>query len=282
MKHFSNYWFNIKKNMIIEKLYICNIMYKQTGGKTKTKTYVNTIEQNESLMFNAGIKYRTDKLTHHGYERFYDYFLTPFKNKNINFFEIGVDKGRSLKLWNDYFTKGKIYGMDIDHEYDHEKGKVFKGDQSNIKDLNRIIKELGKSEIILDDGSHVPEHQLFSFNHLFENLLTFGGIYIIEDIETSYWKKSTLYGYNVNAGYDKSNNIVNIFRNISDIVNREFLSTDDLNKIKKYNQINFENLKYISFIMFGQNCIIIKKMSKDEFKKYGTRKYRFENNISIN
>jgi len=251
-------------------------MYMVQDGGNKNKTYINTVEQNESQMFNAGIKYRTDKLTHHGYERFYDYFLSPFKNKNINFFEIGVDAGRSLKMWNDYFTKAKVYGMDIGHEYDHERGKVFKGDQSNVDDLNKIINTIQRCSIILDDGSHVPEHQLFSFNHLFENMLSFGGIYIIEDIETSYWKDSTLYGYDVKAGYDKHNNIVNIFRKISDIVNREFLSHEALNKIKSYKKINFENLKYISFIMFGQNCIIIKKMSKDEYKKYGNRKYRFD------
>lgn len=29
--------------------------------------------------------------------------------------------------------------------------------------------------------------------------------------------------------------------------------------------------------MFGQNCIIIKKMTKKEYKKYGKRKYRFAN-----
>ena len=29
--------------------------------------------------------------------------------------------------------------------------------------------------------------------------------------------------------------------------------------------------------MFGQNCIIIKKMTQHEYKKYGERKYRFSN-----
>jgi len=226
-------------------------------------------------MFSAGIKYKTDKITHHGYQRFYDYFLYPYKHKEFNFFEIGVDAGRSLKMWNDYFTKAKIYGMDIDHEYDHPKGKIFKGDQSKIKDLDLIIDEIKESDFIIDDGSHVPEHQLLSFNHLFDKLLNKGGTYIIEDIETSYWKKSELYGYKINSGYNAKNNIVNIFKNIVDIVNREFLLDKDIEKIKKFKQIKFENLKYISFVMFGQNCIIIKKMSQKEYDRYGERKYRF-------
>ena len=60
-------------------------------------------------MFNAGIKYKTDKLTHHGYERFYDMFLYPFIYKDITLFEIGVDKSRSFNMWADMFKKGKIY-----------------------------------------------------------------------------------------------------------------------------------------------------------------------------
>ena len=36
-----------------------------------------------------------------------------------------------------------------------------------------------------------------------------------------------------------------------------------------------ENLKYISMISFGGNCIIVKKMREDEYEKYRTRKYRF-------
>jgi hypothetical protein len=243
------------------------------------KKYKILNNSNVKNMFNTGIKYKTDKITHHGYHRFYDFFLYPFKNKTFNFFEIGVDAGRSLKMWNDYFTNAKIYGMDIDHEYEHEKGKVFKGDQSKIEDLNKIINEIKVCDFIIDDGSHVPEHQLLTFNYLFDNLLNFGGIYIIEDIETSYWKKSTLYGYEINSGYNKKNNIVNIFKNITDIVNSEFLSEKNINTIKKYNKINFNNLKLISFIMFGHNCIIIKKMTKQEYEKYGKRKYRFIENL---
>ena len=230
-------------------------------------------------MFKNGIKYKTDKVTHHGYHRFYDYFLIPFKHKKFNFFEIGVDAGRSLNTWNDFFTNAKIYGMDINLEYEHKKGKIFKGDQSKKKDLEKIVKNIKTAEFIIDDGSHKPEHQLTTFNYLFNKLLDLGGIYIIEDIETSYWQKAELYGYNIDAGYDAENNIVKIFRDISDIVNREFLLEKHIKYINKMSKIDANNLKYISFIMFGQNCIIIKKMSNEEYQRYGIRKYRFMNSL---
>ena len=225
-------------------------------------------------MYKVGIQYKSDKIIYHGYNRFYDYFLVPLRNMSINVLEIGVYKGRSIKMWNDFFTNAKIYGLDIDEEYTHEKGKVIKGDQSDINVLMKLSKEIGKCMVIIDDGSHVPEHQLIGFNYLFENCLEFGGIYIIEDIETSYWGNGELYGYTVKAGIKKKNNIVRIFKKIVDIVNREFLLEENIAIIKK-SQIKFENLKYISMITFGSNCIIIKKMTLDEYERYGTRKYRF-------
>ena len=227
-------------------------------------------------MFQNGIKYKTDKLTHHGYDRYYDYFLVPLKNKPITLFEIGIDEGRSLKMWNDMFRFGKIYGMDITKGYVHEKGEIFKGDQSNKNDLDKIIQEIKTANVIIDDGSHVPEHQLFTFNYLFKRMLNFGGIYIIEDVETNYWKKGELYGYKIKAGYNKKNNIVKIFRDIMDIVNREFLKESDLNKIIKKNKIDYSILKMISFITFAGNCIIIKKMTSSEYDRYGLRIYRFK------
>lgn len=141
-------------------------------------------------MYNACIKYRTDKITHHGYERFYDYFLYPLKNKEFNLLEIGIDQNCSLKMWCDLFSKAKIYGIDIGHGFKHDQGIVFKADQSNKSELKKVVKYIKNSDLIIDDGSHVPEHQLLTFNYLFLKLLNFGGTYIIEDIETSYWKNS--------------------------------------------------------------------------------------------
>ena len=231
-------------------------------------------------MLKHGLMFKTDKVTHHGYDRFYDYFLLPFKQRKINFFEIGIDAGRSLKTWTSYFNNANIYGMDINKGYKHDRGEVFKGDQSKKSDLKKIIEEVGTADFIIDDGSHKPEHQLMTFNYLFKEFLNFGGIYIIEDIETSYWKHSTLYNYRINSGYNMDNNIVKIFSNIVEIVNREFLIEEDIKMLTKKSKIDIENLKYISFIMFGQNCVIIKKMSIEEYNKYGNRKYRFFENIT--
>jgi len=189
-----------------------------------------------------------------------------------------MDTGESLNLWRDYFPKANIYGLEINQEYKNDKIYVMKGNQNKISDLKKLVEITKECEVILDDGSHVPSHQLKSFNYLFENCLKKGGVYIIEDIETSYWKRekgAKLYGYNINAGFNSKNNIVNIFQEILPIVNREFLIQNAKNNLYSNKKISDYCLDHISSITFGMNCIIIKKMSKYEKDKFGDRDYRF-------
>ena len=49
---------------------------------------------------------------------------------------------------------------------------------------------------------------------LFKNLLLPGRTYIIEDIETSFWKSGNIYGYPTNYGYDSKKSIINTFSKI--------------------------------------------------------------------
>ena len=230
-------------------------------------------------MYKLGKKHKTDKIYHHGYQRFYEDVLTKYRNKPIHFLEIGMDTGSSLHLWKDYFKKAKIFGLEIKEEYKNENIFVMKGDQNKLTDLKKLIKITNDCDVILDDGSHVPSHQLKSFNFLFENCLKPDGVYIIEDIETSYWRKNKnaeLYGYPINAGHNSKNNIVNIFQDIVPIVNREFLIKNAKNNIYSKKNISDYCLEHISSITFGMNCIIIKKMSDFEKKKFGDRDYRFK------
>ena len=97
----------------------------------------------------------------------------------------GYKTGNSLKCWNEYFPSATIYGIDI---YEHndlntENIIIFKADQSNESDLTNILEKInGSLDIIIDDGSHLGEHQLFSFLFL-NKWLSRDGIYVIEDIQ---------------------------------------------------------------------------------------------------
>jgi hypothetical protein len=91
-------------------------------------------------------------------------FLESYRNKNFKLFEVGCGNDKaSFNMWHEYFPLSSIYVMDISEEHKTERGIVFKGDQSKQEDLIRAIEKVGKCEIIIDDGSHIPIHQIKYF-----------------------------------------------------------------------------------------------------------------------
>ena len=220
------------------------------------EVYIDSNIDYSKSFFELSNMHGTDKVTYHGYHFFYPLFMENLRDKEFNMLEIGWGSGASVKVWNDYFPKANIFVLDINMEYELGRQKIIKGDQSKEEDLLRITNEIKSAKFIIDDGSHNPEHQLNTFYFLFKNLLEPGGLYIIEDIELSYWNpESTLYGY-------KTGN-VNILHNMikyQEMINHEFT--------------NVKNTLDISQITYGQNCIIIRKRTEEE-KKYFDRIYRF-------
>ena len=225
----------------------------------KKKEYYN----NENRLFIYGKKYGSDKITHHKYHEIYHQYLKQFYDKKGGLIEIGIAGENSLKMWMDAFPNMYIYGIDIGKEDKNDKYAIFKIDQSSENQLKSILDKI-KHPIyfINDDGSHIPEHQLLTFNILFP-LLEEGGIYIIEDIETSYWTKSGLYGYDTRYGYKHPKSIIEIFKNVIDLINSEFC--------RNYTDDKVQHLNYIKSITFAQNCIIILKGENKDWK----RDYRF-------
>jgi len=227
------------------------------------------MEKSTNEIEHFGKMYGTDKIPQHGYHRFYDKELIEYKNmKEIGILEIGVDNFKSIDMWKSYFPHAFIYGIDIDKEYKGERIHIFRTDQSNINNL-----EIIKNEITLpiyfinDDGSHIPEHQLISFDFLFSNVLQEGGVYIIEDVEVSYWRNGNLYGYNANYGVGHDLSIVEKFKLLIDYVNSAFLNENDKKKLDENTQfISSATKNSILSINFSENCIIIKKKQKDDLK----------------
>jgi hypothetical protein len=127
----------------------------------------------------------------HHYIPLYDRYFSPYRGKKIKFLEIGVSNGGSLQMWRKYFGDSAIiFGIDINPEckkYNGLAGQVRIGSQVDMSFVNGVIEEMGGIDIVLDDGSHQMEHISATLQHLFP-LLNIGGLYMIEDLHTSYWK----------------------------------------------------------------------------------------------
>lgn len=141
--------------------------------------------------------YRTTKASHHdchNYMKHYSEHFAPHRLQRLRILEIGVQAGESLKMWGDYFPNSSICGLDISDtkipaDFDRTRFPVYIGDQLDKDLLAHITTERGPFDIIIDDGGHEMHQQIGSFNFLFEHSLADPGIYVIEDLHTSYWER---------------------------------------------------------------------------------------------
>lgn len=126
---------------------------------------------------------------------YYEPYLAPYRNDRIKVLEIGAGGGpdenaggESLRMWRDYFPRALIYGVDIFAKVgiDEQRIRFFQGDQSDDAFLGRLLEQVGTPDIIIDDGSHINEHVIKTFTRLFPSLAD-GGLYLVEDVNTSYW-----------------------------------------------------------------------------------------------
>jgi hypothetical protein len=91
-------------------------------------------------------------------------------------------------MWQEYFPNGTIIGADIHPGVRGlEAGRIVTeiADQSNIEDLVRLGTKHGPFHVIIEDGSHMWEHQVTTLRTLFPFVVN-GGFYIIEDLHTNF------------------------------------------------------------------------------------------------
>lgn len=115
----------------------------------------------------------------------------------INLLELGIFHGGSLLLWRDHIESGNIVGLDLNEvKVPDETGriKVYQGSQDDTDLLDRIGKDIGPFDIIIDDASHLAAATKVSFWWLFERHLKPGGVYAIEDWRVGYWGAGRMAG----------------------------------------------------------------------------------------
>jgi hypothetical protein len=132
------------------------------------------------------------KWTH--YFPIYEAIFGPLRSEPLRILEIGIWRGASLKLWKRYFEHPKttLVGVDILPEckqFDAPATGVHVriGNQADPAFLQRVVKEFGPFDLIIDDGSHHSSHIIASFNALFSEGLKDSGIYFVEDLHANYW-----------------------------------------------------------------------------------------------
>jgi len=171
------------------------------------------------------VLFGTDKWNSHWYTPHYEEHFRNLRGKRLNLLEIGIggyanprEGCHSLRMWKAYFRKGRIYGIDVYDKKSLEEPRIhlFQGSQDDEAFLRSVSERAGGFDIVVDDGSHLNEQVIKSFEVLFP-LLREGGIYVVEDTQFSYWPGC---GGNLDDPNDPKT-IMGYFKRLADGLNYE-------------------------------------------------------------
>ena len=212
--------------------------------------------------------YGSDKWGDHFYTLVYDNIFRSLRRKKINLLEIGVggyadpySGGESIFLWKAYFPFARLFFIDIVDKthFSQNRVRVVQGSQDDANVLLNVVREAGEFDIIIDDGSHINHHQIASFETLFSSLKE-GGIYVIEDTQTSYWPS---FGGGGNKTREYENSCMRYFLRLADELNYgEYLD-------EEYSPGKFN--KKIIEISFHHNLIVVIKGNNDQVSVVGSK-----------
>ena len=185
----------------------------------------------------------------HHYLPLYERYLHNYKNQSVKILEIGVEDGGGMNILKKYFGESaQLYGIDIKPlpiELNPNIGKVFIGSQNDTEFLNSVIDNIGKLDIIIDDGSHIISDIKVTLNILLKHLND-GGIYIIEDLHTNYFKF---------ANKDKFKNY-DFFQFIKEVI-------DDIHSEFHNRPLKHPNVsKFVTEVIIANSFVVIKKGTK--------------------
>ena len=218
----------------------------------------------------------------HGYSKFYERFFERIKKSKecVEILEIGVRYAAGTRCFHEYFENCNITGVDIIYS---SQAKKFKRNNKSFDFIHgsavdpQIIKQINrkKFDIIIDDASHITGHQIFCFKEYYK-LLNPGGIYIVEDLHTSYMDlvagskevkqdesqmsfrvklpDTSVFGFTHDSGIENPKSAVNYLKSLVDEINCFGRAITE----KSLNYEDWVNKEYASATFIKGSCIIEK------------------------
>jgi len=148
------------------------------------------------------------------YFEIYDRHFQRFRGEPVHVVEIGVGQGGSLRMWKEYFgPQAHIYGIDINPAcrcLEEERISILTGDQEDTVFLAGVAARIPVIDILIDDGGHTMAQQTRTFEALFPHISA-TGVYLCEDLHTSYW---SAWG----GGYRKPGSFIEYSKNLIDLL----------------------------------------------------------------
>lgn len=198
------------------------------------------------------------------YLEIYNEVFQKFRGKHPYILEIGVQNGGNLQNFHRFFENAYIFGLDIDPKVcEMDLGNNIKTFCFSALDRKRIedsFKDIS-FDVILDDGSHICQEVIETF-HIFFSKLKPGGVYLIEDLHTSYWESHE-------GGYLKENTSIEFLKKLVDLLNLYHIKDPNYKeRLSAKEKYIFEWLESISFY---DSVAVIKKLKeprKESYKRF--------------
>ncbi|HUW64272.1 MAG TPA: class I SAM-dependent methyltransferase [Spirochaetia bacterium] len=192
---------------------------------------------------------KIDKWVHHF--EIYERYFSKYRNLPVNVLEIGVDHGGSLQMWKHYFgDTAQIFGLDINSHcksLEEDRIKIFIGDQGNKEFLRSLKQELPKIHILIDDGGHTMSQQITTFEELFPHIVE-DGIYLCEDVCTSYWNE-------FGGGYKNSNTFIEHSKNLIDYLNAWYSRESETFNVNDFTR-SAHSMHYYASVLVIEKCLM--------------------------
>lgn len=149
--------------------------------------------QVDGVLSRIGDRTGTDKATFHGFTQVYERFFHQRRNDPLKLLEVGILRGESLKMWEEYFPNAAIYGLDITLQEVRttfsQRTRVALADQTSPEQVCSALNDFGLShgtlDIAIDDGGHRMSQQNATIGICWPFLKS-GGTFIIEDVHTAF------------------------------------------------------------------------------------------------
>jgi hypothetical protein len=133
--------------------------------------------------------YATDKVdarhSHNGLANtdVYERYLRSWRRRRFTLLELGVFYGNSLRMWNAFFPRATVVGLDLEQVAADRAAEfnVTVGSQADPDVLESILRRHDDIRVVVDDASHITSLTIASFRYLFPRLPR-GSLYIIEDL----------------------------------------------------------------------------------------------------
>lgn len=199
--------------------------------------------------FRKNTKRRIHKWMH--YFEIYHRHFRRFRGTAPVVLEFGVNQGGSLQMWRNYFgRKARIIGVDIDPRCRAFRGRrtqIFIGDQEDRNFLRELVAEIGPIDVVIEDGGHTMGQQIATFEEVYPAVKP-GGVFLIEDLHTSYWKR-------FGGGYKKPGTFIEYAKDLTDKLNAWHSRTDAL-VVDEFTRTTTSMHFYDSIIVFEKGQVV--------------------------